>query len=624
MRFLVILALCFYAQADLIVLEDTSDSIKYSNSGPSWTAANPRGGGGDRLGSAQNDRERFSGMNWHESYGDGASFSFTFTGTRVILTGASALKYYNTRINGYIDGELKAQYENVVSSVETTVAPLQDGYSGFNYHYAITMLDIGNLSPGQHTFRAVSVGANSLFVVDTIQYEPSDAAPSTTSAPTSSSSRTSSSSSSQTSRTIDTQSVNSTTSSQSTTRSSSSSSSHSSISTSTSSSSSEPAISLMDVKPSDSRIIYFPTDAWSANSDRRRAESCLTGTMSSTTPGSSLSFNFTGSALQLYTIASENGGRYSVTLDGQPRGTFDTHADTTQPSQCSLSAQFTIQDLDSSEHSLVMKVEGPSSGSNQTTLQFVGFRLSSSSISPAVSNPQTETHSKPPLGPIIGGVVGALALLAITACALYFLKKQRKQDHHQEHDPNTPDSYFVASFGVEPMSTSGGKRSMPFGGHKKPHLFETASDSTVSHDHALPVAQSGSSHEDSSSNSDNLLPQPPSSQTYSQPRPLWANPVTPSQYSQSHTQAINTPYPNTAAVDPETASNADRATYYTLPSYHERVLEGAGRRGRELSEADVDAISRRLREVMRQSGHMPLEPPRELVDHLVEQQLGPR
>jgi hypothetical protein len=74
----------------------------------------------------------------------------------------------------------------------------------------------------------------------------------------------------------------------------------------------------------------------------------------------------------------------------------------------------------------------------------------------------------------------------------------------------------------------------------------------------------------------------------------------------------------------------ERLTHYTLPSYHGNVMQAAA--GSNLSEADVNAISRRLQEVMRNqrvpAGGDPNElvmmPPRELIEHLVEEQLQPR
>jgi hypothetical protein len=96
--------------------------------------------------------------------------------------------------------------------------------------------------------------------------------------------------------------------------------------------------------------------------------------------------------------------------------------------------------------------------------------------------------------------------------------------------------------------------------------------------------------------------------------------------------------------DNEAEGDGESVTYQTLPSYQERILEAqsqlqashAGEGGaRHLSQADINAISQRLTEMMRtyirQNGGNPdalssrvIVPPRELIDHLVEERLNPR
>jgi hypothetical protein len=110
------------------------------------------------------------------------------------------------------------------------------------------------------------------------------------------------------------------------------------------------------------------------------------------------------------------------------------------------------------------------------------------------------------------------------------------------------------------------------------------------------------------------------------------------QYQQAAYYDYTAPPPSQtdyAARPPHTEDDAstdvDRLTYYTLPSYHENVRRRPG--ARDLSNADVDAISRRLQEVMQsQMEHngggrnslVGIVPPRELIDHLVEEQRQPR
>jgi hypothetical protein len=95
------------------------------------------------------------------------------------------------------------------------------------------------------------------------------------------------------------------------------------------------------------------------------------------------------------------------------------------------------------------------------------------------------------------------------------------------------------------------------------------------------------------------------------------------------------------------AGDGESTSYQTLPSYHEQIIEAqsqyqashAGEDGgyaaRQLSQADINAISQRLTEMMRtyirQNGGNPdalssriIVPPRELIDHLVGERLNPR
>lgn len=63
-------------------------------------------------------------------------------------------------------------------------------------------------------------------------------------------------------------------------------------------------------------------------------------------------------------------------------------------------------------------------------------------------------------------------------------------------------------------------------------------------------------------------------------------------YTQTDTQ-IDT------QIDTQTDIDIDARTYQTLPSYHERVRDSAVAAGRNLSQADINAISQRLTEMMR-------------------------
>lgn len=578
-------ALYSISRAQLILVEDTSNTLRYSNSGPSWHAWEIRTGGGDRVAQVANANGAFHGYNWHEAYGDGASISFTFTGTRVVLTGASAMAFYNTRIRAYVDDELKSTYTNVVSTVEDAVLPSPEGRSVDNYHFGTTMFDISGLSPGQHTFRAVSFGANSLFIVDTVQYEPSGIASPASSA-FSSSTSVGQSNSPVTSKSTNAQ-FHLTTMPLSTLSPSSSSSSPLPLSSPSpqSSLSTEAVTSLMDIRPSDPRIVYSPPGAWNLSTDKKRTESCLSGTIASAMPGSSLSLNFTGTALQLYTLSSDVQGRYNVTLDGQHMGSFDTYTSHAELSQCSLSAQFIVQGLNSSQHSLVMTVEAPSDGSNRTAIQFVGFRLSSAPLPHSIG--ASQQTSKPPTATIVGGVIGAIAILAIVLCAYYFIPKREDNVYDDEEgDDGVTTNNFETTTAILPF-TSNGKRRF----NVVPPSTPALSSGTDGWAHWYTISSGPSQM-----SQDRVTSATPMDQSEIPPVTELLGLATP---SEPQVECSTSPHPLTAVYTPNdtgTGSDVDRLTLYTLPPYDEQV----GGRRRELSEADMHAIERRLGEVLGQ------------------------
>ncbi|KIM32435.1 hypothetical protein M408DRAFT_218805 [Serendipita vermifera MAFF 305830] len=285
-RFLFLFAL-LYSVLGMIIVDDTSGLLVYSTSGPAWWGANGHNGQGHYVG-GHTDNQPFVlpyGFTWHEAVGDGASVSLTFTGTRVNLTGTICTVGWPTIVDVYIDGQYMSRFEHHPEVLFTTTDQFQS-----NITLLYTIANFDNLAPAQHTFRAVSVGTSTLFAVDFLAYEPSDAIP------------VSNTSASVTSSAVSTR---STTSASPTTNSTilstnSSSPSTSSLSTlaqptaSTSTGDSQSVTAAMDVPASDSRIIYSPPDAWNAYSNPRRATSCLEGTMGSSTAGSYLTHNFTG------------------------------------------------------------------------------------------------------------------------------------------------------------------------------------------------------------------------------------------------------------------------------------------------------------------------------------------
>lgn len=329
----------------------------------------------------------------------------------------------------------------------------------------------------------------------------------------------------------------------------------------------------MDVPASDSRIIYSPPDAWGTYSSARRATSCLEGTMSSSTAGSYLTYNFTGTTVQVYTVSSPVGANYSIIIDGQNQGTYSSYDPSADPSLCSSRPLYSTMGLSDTQHTLVLTVLDAASGSTQDTVQFVGFRVSSPSIN---QSSNASSGSALNIGAIVGGVVGGLAgLVLLVLLVLWWMRRQRKAEEES-----------LASALDAPADSSGGEDPFASANRSEDHSQARA------HWAAESMTSAG--------------------------LPLTIN---------SH-QVPSTISPSQPEMDD---ASTERLTYYTLPSYHENVRERTA--ARDLSEADVEAISRRLREVMRNQVGQPaanadgvgtMMPPRELIDHLVEEQLHPR
>ena len=300
----------------LLVNSDAPIRIVFSNSGPSWWGANSYNGQGRLVGGRSSfDRSKepykceyeiysskqldsnqlLSPGTWHEVLGDGAWASMTFTGTRVNLTGTICRTGYQTTVDFYLDGQYATRFENIPADRTLPIGVSPDNPSASSDIYLLyTMANFDNLSPAEHTLKAVSVGADSLFVVDFIAYEPSAAAP-VSSNPVSSSSASSLGTPSTTGST-NTGSTSGASSIVSTSLSASSSPSSQSVQSTSSAGigDSQSIAAAMDVPALDSHILYWPPGAWSPYSDARRATSCLEGTMSSSTVGSYLAYDFTG------------------------------------------------------------------------------------------------------------------------------------------------------------------------------------------------------------------------------------------------------------------------------------------------------------------------------------------
>ncbi|PVG03051.1 hypothetical protein CPB86DRAFT_779939 [Serendipita vermifera] len=516
--------------AALVSIDDKASDLVYSNGLPTWKYCEPRLGAGYYVTVVGNEQGISYRGTWHEVYGAGASVSLTFTGTRVVMNGTVARAAFNTTVDLYIDDAKVGTYVNIPTAPWPTYLRTQA-----NFNYLTTMADIGNLSPGQHTFKAVSVTSDTLFVLDSISYEPSDAPASSSNSSTSSPVSTASTSST----TLSTITSNITT------------TSHTSSSTPSPSSSvnNQPITNGMNIMPSDPNILYMPVEAWEEYNATSSNSSCLAGTRYSSTTGSYISYNFTDGVSQ-----GERNVRDSSTVD---------------PNSCSSILLFSAGNLDDTEHSIQLKVECPSSA-DQTDFIFAGIRLTSSTTS---SENQSISAPKLNVAAIVIGVIGGLAgLIALLVLAWFFLRRQRSADD--------------SNYGPEPqMSAANPFAPQPF--NINDALVSSTSQANLN---GANMRHSPSNRQEGFSTNSN------GSEIYITQPVMMANderPIRPlPQLSSTQLQA--TP---TGVVEADGISVVDRGTLYTLPSYNEpRFRQRA--EARDLSEADLHAISRRMQEFM--------------------------
>ena len=227
--------------------------------------------------------------------------------------------------------------------------------------------------------------------------------------------------------------------------------------------------------------------------------------------------------------------------------------------------------------------------SPRSPLVYVQLTPNFSSTTPLVNgNPSS---SSPSIAAIVGGVIGGIiGLVLLLLLVLLWINHRQRRASKEQGVTQSPDSPLQSRFSEDPFLSERRRRSA------QPSWVAGSSASMLSR---MPTT----------------MPQHNRQQPvydYTAPPPHTYNAVPP-----SHADDAST--------------DVDRLTYYTLPSYHENVRQRPG--ARDLSEADVDAISRRLVEVMQgqveQSGGDPNQlhgvvPPGNLIDHLVEEQLQPQ
>jgi len=150
-----------------------------------------------------------------------------------------------------------------------------------------------------------------------------------------------------------------------------------------------------------------------------------------TNPGATASLTFVGSGVSVYGTVSPHGSLYpppcSYSIDGDSGTTLTATA--TNSTQYQL-LFFQSPELTTGNHTLVITIIIEGVAQEAFFLDFfevtplpiaTAFPLPSSTTSPLPST------SKPPVGPIIGGVLGALALLTIAFIAFLFFRWKKKE-----------------------------------------------------------------------------------------------------------------------------------------------------------------------------------------------------
>ncbi|CAE6504347.1 unnamed protein product [Rhizoctonia solani] len=155
-------------------------------------------------------------------------------------------------------------------------------------------------------------------------------------------------------------------------------------------------------------------------------------------PGASVSFKFNGTAIWYYTDLSPGHAKVNVTLDGKQSWVVTGDA-------TFISAQrilWNITDLSYSEHTVVITHQD--TAGLWATLDFFRY-LSAEPI------PSTPPKSKPPIGAIVGAVVGGVFLLAL--CGVVYMLRSRRA---AKYPP-----YFGPKNSTGPPLLNGGLDSVP-------------------------------------------------------------------------------------------------------------------------------------------------------------------
>jgi hypothetical protein len=329
-----------------------------------------------------------------------------------------------------------------------------------------------------------------------------------------------------------------------------------------------------------------------------------------------------------------------------------------------------VSNLNDTSHALVLKNEGSSRGDG--IVNFVGFRLTAAvSVGVGGGGGGSGTESKPDIAAIVGGVIGGLAGLILIGFFGYLCLRRQKR---HESDVNQDSNHAPAADGfnvnaptllnrtvpvpmTEKQRLAAGMNAqnqdalrsdsqanlLPFTSKRRPSVHHDTSDSSsTSHPHQH-------EHIDPNNQQPPDEAPPPAFPTNSPPPSFRTQPhigthqyfaIVPADAYNSGSSERNYDdhgnHPDSQdqhQSSHDESSNAGETDYSQIvPPYIGDVLSRPD--ARNLSEADVDNIARRLADVMRvQSNRRDRDPeqpglfqawpapPRELIDQMVEEHL---
>jgi hypothetical protein len=209
-----------------------------------------------------------------------------------------------------------------------------------------------------------------------------------------------------------------------------------------------------------------------------------------------------------------------------------------------------------------------------------------STTNSGVDNAPSKNTKSTNIGAIVGGVLGGVAFLALLV--FYFLRRQRRAELEKYATSSTRVHAipgFVEPFNIHSTVTSSTTHLQPGNGvvNENGRLERSGNESSpAGHDgmgdQAVENAESSSeSHSMVHGHAHGHAPRNmPAGERFITDATSPAEPTPVGQLGEEMTE---------------------RQTLYTLPSYNEQMLRRG--EGRDLSEADINAISRRLREMMR-------------------------